>query len=584
MKKIMAIILTFALCFGILSVALAAENEATVPEGYIGIYTAEDLDNIRNDLSGKYILMNNIDLSSYENWNPIGSEDNPFTGELDGNGYVIKNFNLNDEYVDGNIRYVGLFGKISNATVKAVLMEDISVNLIGDSDSKTVYAFGAAAGSASNSTINGCAVSGKINAEYFSRLRVCGIVGSTYFCTLSNCANYADIDIEISNSSTLLKVGGVAADLRYSPLTESCNYGDITISGTDVLKNGEFYIGGIYGDAADNFKNTTHDQNNYNRGTVSVDFSSPRTFIGGIAGQSYSIVNSYNAGEIIYPNNFEGLAGALAGNAFECNLAINMPQRMTNLYYTNEDMTDFSYGERPYVDEEHDIFENIKYLAPEEMKKQESFVGFDFENVWVMEENGYPVLRNLPVIPETEKPGVTKPTTTTEPTTEESTTTPATEENTTTPVATPIEPSTTEPTTEENTTVPVATPIEPSTTETATSEVVTTENTTEPVTNPVTEPSTAEVTTQPVTVTTQPATESTTIPATEPSTTQPVTETESATKPVTDSPATPVEPSTEENTEPVFEPDDDIGVLAWLINVLKAIVNFFVKLFVMLGC
>ena len=51
-----------------------SERQETVPEGWIGVYTVEDLDNIRNDLDGKYILMN--DLTFPENaapFSPIGS-------------------------------------------------------------------------------------------------------------------------------------------------------------------------------------------------------------------------------------------------------------------------------------------------------------------------------------------------------------------------------------------------------------------------------------------------------------------------------------------------------------------------------
>ena len=124
MKKLLAILLTFALCFGILSVALAAEDEAitTVPDGYIGIYTAEDLDNIRNNLSGKYILMNNIDLSSYDNWNPIGTSETPFTGELDGNGYAVENMTITAEQQEA--LNAGLFGYIKNAIVKNLTIDN----------------------------------------------------------------------------------------------------------------------------------------------------------------------------------------------------------------------------------------------------------------------------------------------------------------------------------------------------------------------------------------------------------------------------------------------------------------------------
>ena len=40
-----------------------AAVSATVPEGYTPIYTIDDLYAVRNDLSGNYILMNDIDLS-----------------------------------------------------------------------------------------------------------------------------------------------------------------------------------------------------------------------------------------------------------------------------------------------------------------------------------------------------------------------------------------------------------------------------------------------------------------------------------------------------------------------------------------
>jgi hypothetical protein len=71
------------------------EQKTEVPEGYIGIYTAEDLDNVRNDLTANYILMNDIDLSAYENWEPIGKLStfayyDTFSGVFDGNGHSIQ--------------------------------------------------------------------------------------------------------------------------------------------------------------------------------------------------------------------------------------------------------------------------------------------------------------------------------------------------------------------------------------------------------------------------------------------------------------------------------------------------------------
>ena len=64
-----------------------------VPEGYVGIYTASDLDLIREDTDGNFILMADLDLGGKEH-TPIGDYLNPFDGKFNGNGHVISNFTI----------------------------------------------------------------------------------------------------------------------------------------------------------------------------------------------------------------------------------------------------------------------------------------------------------------------------------------------------------------------------------------------------------------------------------------------------------------------------------------------------------
>ena len=64
-----------------------------VPEGYVGIYTAADLNLIREDTDGNFILMADIDLGGKEH-TPIGDYLNPFDGKFNGNGHVISNFTI----------------------------------------------------------------------------------------------------------------------------------------------------------------------------------------------------------------------------------------------------------------------------------------------------------------------------------------------------------------------------------------------------------------------------------------------------------------------------------------------------------
>lgn len=97
------------------------------PIGYVEIRTAQELWDIRNDLTGKYMLMNDIDLVGFTDnddesgWTPI----NNFRGELDGNGYKISNIRI-----VGN-RVSGLFEKISLATIKNLGIDGVDIATTG---------------------------------------------------------------------------------------------------------------------------------------------------------------------------------------------------------------------------------------------------------------------------------------------------------------------------------------------------------------------------------------------------------------------------------------------------------------------
>ena len=110
---------------GFLEQITRLSEEEAIAQGYTVIKTAQDLDNIRNNLSGKYILMNDIDLSSYSNWDPIGENNaSAFNGILDGNGYTISNLTINRP----NENYVGLFGVIKGSVeIKNLSLENIDI-------------------------------------------------------------------------------------------------------------------------------------------------------------------------------------------------------------------------------------------------------------------------------------------------------------------------------------------------------------------------------------------------------------------------------------------------------------------------
>jgi hypothetical protein len=81
------------------------------------ITTAVELNEIRENPTAHYKLMNNIDLTDWitayspaEGWEPI----NGFKGSLDGNGFVISGFWIERPKTEN----IGLFGSLSGGTIK----------------------------------------------------------------------------------------------------------------------------------------------------------------------------------------------------------------------------------------------------------------------------------------------------------------------------------------------------------------------------------------------------------------------------------------------------------------------------------
>ncbi len=102
---------------------------------YIKISTGADLAKIGVDeaypLDGKYILANDIDLSAYENWTPIGNDYSlgGFTGTFDGNGYTISGMTVNATAVTPTLAqvYGGLFNHLIGASVRNLVVNNSTV-------------------------------------------------------------------------------------------------------------------------------------------------------------------------------------------------------------------------------------------------------------------------------------------------------------------------------------------------------------------------------------------------------------------------------------------------------------------------
>lgn len=93
MKKLLAIVISMAMIVAMMPMGVFAG------ETIIKISSAEELAKIGKDaeypLDGNYELTQNISLE--ENWIPIGTEEMPFTGTINGKGNTITNLNINKD-------------------------------------------------------------------------------------------------------------------------------------------------------------------------------------------------------------------------------------------------------------------------------------------------------------------------------------------------------------------------------------------------------------------------------------------------------------------------------------------------------
>ncbi len=160
----------------------AMEGSGTEEDPYI-VTTAAELDGIRDNLSAHYKLGNDLDLSGYENWMPIGY-DAIFLGTFDGDGHVIRGLNINSE-----INPAGLFAE-SYGIIRNVGLEDVSVASISSGAYNSAFVGGLIG--RNSGTVENSYVTGNVSGNDY----VGGLVG------------YNDVSAAIRNSYAISEVTG----------------------------------------------------------------------------------------------------------------------------------------------------------------------------------------------------------------------------------------------------------------------------------------------------------------------------------------------------------------------------------------
>jgi len=326
-------------------------------EDPVEIYDWHDLDDVRDDLDGDYVLINNLDentdgydelVDTEKGWEPIGEFDEDenieFTGTFDGNGYEIKDLYITRPNEWG----VGLFG-VTNHGAEITDIGVIDAEVSGD------WYTGVIVGR-NNGTIENSYAAGEVSGENF----VGGLLGSnSWYSSVKN--SYVRVSVNGENT-----IGGLAGD----------NAGIIDDSYSTGNVNGFRGVGGLVGLDGGKVNNS------YSTGEVNGE-AETLTQVGGLVGIKHGrlIKNSYATGTV----NGEEKVGGLVGH--------NRHGTVENSFWDIEtsgiDESDGGTGLRTE--------EMTGEQAPNNME------GFDFEEIWETveedhedaEEDGYPILQEL---------------------------------------------------------------------------------------------------------------------------------------------------------------------------------------------
>lgn len=300
--------------------------------------------------SSYYRLAGDINLNNTDNfsdwsknspsnkWMPVGDEKTPFSGVFDGADHTIGGM-----YISGEYEYAGLFGAIKNGTVENLSVCDSFVE-------NSKYAGGIAGNLTSDS-------SGSTKIAY------CGFSGI----------------VKSENNASGGITGSIQSDADSNTAVENC-----CVSGSVYSLNG--VSGGIFGSAS--LSGVIKITDIFNTARV----ESIKQSAGGIAGSITAtegnalIGNCYNSGKITsgaHPSC--GIAGSLE--------AVNGRINTANCYMLDSSAsTDVNKGNGGAKL----VTDGIKKLSDEQMRREESYSGFNFSDIWqISGSTPYPTLRGV---------------------------------------------------------------------------------------------------------------------------------------------------------------------------------------------
>ena len=332
-KKILSLLVTMGLAASLVPVSVFADGtevwDGSVAESFAGgkgtkddpyqiatgsqlAYFAERVN--AGEYGEKYAdtyfeLTSDIDLGGKE-WDPIGDTVSAlilggkdylvFAGNFDGKGYTIKNLTIGTEASPCSGDVCGLFGATSG-TIEDVVLENVSINYIGEKYSNAYYfrmagaLVGYSMGDIVNCTVTGLDMKAGSDGSYVTLNSVGGLVGvQDNGTTISN----SRVSGKIEETTKKGNVGGFVGTLAKGSSAKYCG-ADVSV---EVTGNGRgIAVGGFVGIGNGVTTDETLIENCYATGNITgAEYAGG--FVGNISGLNIS--NCYAKGNV--SNSFVG--------------------------------------------------------------------------------------------------------------------------------------------------------------------------------------------------------------------------------------------------------------------------------------
>lgn len=410
-----------------------AGGKGTYEDPYL-VSTATHINEIRNHLTEHFKQINNIDLSEFSNWIPIGYNEglrSPFTGAYDGCNFKITGLKIyqppfNYEFNDVHL---GLFCEVeTNHELKNIYLENVQIT--------GAVGVGALAATIYKGDIINCSSTGEITVEPGGG--VGGLIGQVLPIDspikITDCSSSVNIRIKCREFVSTRNFGGLTGCVSTEPYSLNATVdmlrcfatGDVTLDDTYGFFNDYNSIASMGGLIGQVVAYSDYDTGNFTIINIKQCFSTGVVRgveeIGGLIGSCananladcYSISNleeSPGWSKNIYGREymfkyFGGLIGTSGNNVitncYSCGKVANAPYGE----YIQKEYHGFAgpseYGEKNNVTASYFDMEKAErsdnFALPKttgEIKAQNTFVGWDFDKIWNIEtnvNNGYPHL------------------------------------------------------------------------------------------------------------------------------------------------------------------------------------------------